>query len=119
MGRGADRLSGLLANAMTPSAQPPLRLWDISQVLRPALPELCAGWPILSLAIFGSRARGDARPDSDLDVLAEFARPVPMSTFLALEARLAEITGLRVDLVSAGGLRPYIGDRIQAEAIRL
>ena len=41
MGRGADRLSGLLANAMTPSAQPPLRLWDISQVLRPALPV----WP--------------------------------------------------------------------------
>jgi predicted nucleotidyltransferase len=92
---------------------------ELVMLLRSALPELHVGWPIRSLAVFGSRARGDAREDSDLDALVTFERPVSMSSFLALEARLAEITGLRVDLVSAGGLRPYIGERIRAEAIRL
>jgi predicted nucleotidyltransferase len=61
----------------------------------------------------------DATPDSDLDVLVEFARPVALSSFLALEARLAEIAGLPVDLVSTAALKPYIGERVRAEAIGL
>ena len=63
--------------------------------------------------------RDDATPDSDLDVLVEFARPVALSAFLALEQRLGTITGLRVDLVSAAALKRYIGERVRAEAIAL
>jgi predicted nucleotidyltransferase len=71
---------------------------DTIAVLRKALPGLREQWPIRSLALFGSRMRDDATPDSDLDVLVDFARPVALSSFLALEERLATITGLRVDL---------------------
>jgi predicted nucleotidyltransferase len=92
---------------------------DIIALLRAALPSLREQWPIRSLALFGSRVRDDATPASDLDVLVEFARPVALSSFLALETRLAAITGLRVDLVSAAALKPYIGDRVRAEAIAL
>jgi hypothetical protein len=92
---------------------------DILPTLRAALPDLRAHWPIRSLALFGSRARDDATADSDLDVLVEFARPVPLSAFLALEQRLALITGLRVDLVSSAALKPSIGERVRAEAITL
>jgi predicted nucleotidyltransferase len=42
-----------------------------------------------------------------------------LSAFLALEEKLSAITGLRVDLVSAAALKPYIGERIRAEAIAL
>jgi predicted nucleotidyltransferase len=87
--------------------------------LRAALPALRAQWPIRSLALFGSRVRDDARQDSDLDVLVEFARPIPLSSFLALEDRLLMITGLRVDLVSAAALKPYIGARVRADAVAL
>ena len=53
-----------------------------------------------------ARACGTTRPPaSDLDVLVEFARPVALSSFLALETTLAAITGLRVDLVSAAALK--------------
>ena len=100
------------ATAMTDSR-------DVIAVLRAALPGLRQQWPIRSLALFGSRVRDDAAPDSDLDVLVEFNRPVPLSAFLALEARLAAITGLRIDLVSAAALKPYIGEHIRAEAIAL
>ena len=87
--------------------------------LRAAMPGLRAEWPIRSLALFGSRVRNDATPASDLDVLVEFERPVTLSRFLALEERLAAITGLRVDLVSAAALKPYIGERVRSEAVAL
>lgn len=92
---------------------------DIPALLRAALPALREEWPIRSLALFGSRVRDDATADSDLDVLVEFARPIPLSSFLALEERLAVITGLRVDLVSAAALKPHIGARVRAEAMML
>jgi uncharacterized protein len=92
---------------------------DIIAILRTALPDLRRQWPIRSLALFGSRVRNDATPDSDLDVLVAFTRPVALSSFLALEDRLAAITGLRVDLVSAAALKPYIGERVRAEAVAL
>ena len=79
-----------------------------------AWPALREEWPIRWLALFGSRVRDDATPDSDLDVLVEFARPIPLSSFLALEERLTVITGLRVDLVSAAALKPHIGARVRA-----
>ena len=91
----------------------------IAAVLRLALPDLRAQWPIRSLALFGSRVRDDATPGSDLDVLVTFERPVPLSSFLALEQRLSVITGLPVDLVSAAALKPYIGARVRAEAVTL
>jgi uncharacterized protein len=92
---------------------------DIIAILRTALPDLRRQWPIRSLALFGSRVRNDATPDSDLDVLVEFTRPIALSSFLALEDRLAAITGLRVDLVSAAALKPYIGEHVRAEAVAL
>jgi uncharacterized protein len=79
---------------------------DIIAILRAALPGLRDEWPIRSLALFGSWVRDDATANSDLDVLTEFARPVALSSLLALDARLAAITGLRVDLVSAAALKP-------------
>jgi predicted nucleotidyltransferase len=51
---------------------------DIITNLRVALSGLRQQWPIRSLALFGSRVRDDATPDSDLDVLVEFARPVTL-----------------------------------------
>lgn len=92
---------------------------DIVATLRAALPSLREQWPIQSLALFGSRVRDDATHDSDLDVLVEFARPVSLSSFLALEAKLAAMTGLRIDLVSAPALKPYMGERVRAEAVAL
>lgn len=85
--------------------------------LRALLPELRRQWPIRSLSIFGSVARGDAGPESDLDVLVEFDRPVTLSMFLALEEAVAKSVGRKVDLVSRQALKPFIGARVVKEAV--
>jgi uncharacterized protein len=91
----------------------------IINTLRAALPALRTEWPIRSLALFGSRVRDDFRADSDLDILVEFARPIPLSRYLALEDKLAELTGHRIDLVCGPALKRYIGIHVRAEAIPL
>ena len=92
---------------------------DIVSVLRAALPEMRARWPIQTLALFGSRVHDDATPTSDLDVLVTFERPIPLSSFLALERHLCVLTGLSVDLVSSAALKPYTGARIREEAVTI
>jgi predicted nucleotidyltransferase len=89
----------------------------ILDALRDALPELRRLWPIRTLALFGSVARGDAGVASDVDLLVEFDRPVTLSSFLALEVRLSELTGRRVDLVSRPSLKPFIGQHVLREAV--
>ncbi len=65
--------------------------------------------------IFGSRARGDHRPDSDIDLLVGFNRPMGLFAFLGLQNKLSEITGKKIDLVTEKALSPYIKDKILSE----
>lgn len=70
-----------------------------------------------SLAIFGSAARGDAGPDSDIDVLIEFSQPVGLFHFLDVKEFLEEILGCRVDLVTRAALKHQLRERILEEAV--
>jgi len=90
---------------------------EVLVVLRTVLPELRQSWPIRSLALFGSVARGEAGPVSDLDILVEFEAPVGLSEFLALEDKLSVLTDRRVELVSRRALKPFIGRHILREAV--
>jgi predicted nucleotidyltransferase len=92
---------------------------EILTVLRDALPDLKQRWPIRSLAVFGSVARGEESAASDLDILVEFARPVTLSEFLSLENALSALVCRRVDLVTHQALKPYIGQRVLDEAVPL
>ena len=85
-------------------------------VLRAALPELRRRYPIASLAVFGSWARGDQRAASDLDLLVEFDGPIGWQ-IVTLEDELSERLGVKVDLVPRRALRPHIGARVLAEAM--
>jgi uncharacterized protein len=84
--------------------------------LRQALPELRRRWPIRSLALFGSVARGEAGPASDLDILVEFERPIGLSSFLALEQELSRLAGRRVELVSRPALKHFMAQQVLGEA---
>jgi predicted nucleotidyltransferase len=91
-------------------------LEDILTTLRSHLPELRERYSIRSLAVFGSYARGEQTEASDVDVLVDFERAPDLIRFADLEEDLAGLTGLRVDMVSAGALRGQRGRRILSEA---
>jgi uncharacterized protein len=70
-----------------------------------------------SLAIFGSVARNEAGPESDVDILVEFARPVGLLEFVRLQRYLETLLGNKVDLVTADALKPALRERILGELI--
>ena len=72
---------------------------------------------VKSLALFGSSARDEARPDSDVDLLVEFSRPVGLFEFVRLKLVLEEILERRVDLVTPDALRESTKPEILKEAI--
>jgi len=72
---------------------------------------------VARLALFGSVLRDQARPDSDVDLLVQFAPGAKTyEHFLALSELLEERLGRHVELVTTEALSPYIGPRIMAEA---
>ena len=72
---------------------------------------------VLSLSIFGSVARDEAGPDSDVDILVEIRRPMGFG-FFRIQECLERILGRNVDLTTANGLHPRLRDQIIHEAIR-
>lgn len=76
---------------------------------------------IAGLSIFGSVARGDARPDSDVDILIEIDPEARFSLFdlAGLHDRLARKLGRRVDVIMADSLRPEIKDSVLRDAKRI
>ena len=73
---------------------------------------------IASLALFGSVARGAARPDSDVDVLVDIAPNIRFSLvdLVAVKDYLEDRLGRPVDVVTKEGLEPAVRDRVLDEA---
>jgi predicted nucleotidyltransferase len=73
---------------------------------------------ISSLLVFGSVARDEARPGSDVDLIAEFDRPIGYLGLVRVEHELERLLGSRVDLATPGMIRKEYRDRVYAEAVR-
>ena len=71
------------------------------------------------LAVFGSVARGDARPDSDIDLLVEAPEGTSSFGFIGFKHLLEQVLGRQIDLVDYGGLKPKLDDDIRREAVLL
>lgn len=79
--------------------------------------EYLAGFGVKSLALFGSVVRGEARPDSDLDILVEFEGGSTFDQYMNLKFFLEELLGRPVDLVTRKALKPRLRPYVEEEAV--
>ena len=83
---------------------------------RDRLADLCRRYGATRLRLFGSAVRGEERPDSDVDIIVDFERPVGFLELIRFENALSEFFGRSVDLVTEPGLSPFIRDSVLASA---
>ncbi len=87
-------------------------------ILRTHRAELAA-FGVKSLALFGSFARDEARPDSDVDLVVEFDGPPTFRRSMDAKFYLEDVLGREVDLVPREGLKPRLRPVVEREEIRV
>ena len=92
-----------------------MRRSEVLQTLNAHRNELVT-FRIKSLAIFGSVARDEARPDSDIDILVEFQGPATFNAYMDLKFFLEDLLQRPVDLVTRKSIRPRIKAQVDSEA---
>jgi predicted nucleotidyltransferase len=74
---------------------------------------------VASLAVFGSVARGEERPDSDIDILVKFDGPTKFDWYMDLKEFLETLLSRKIDLVTEAGLKPIVKAPIEKDLIRV
>ena len=72
-----------------------------------------------NLRIFGSYARGEERPDSDIDLLVEMERDRSLLDIIAIKHDLEDLIQRKVDVVTVNAISPYLKDNILQGALSL
>jgi len=99
-----------------PRTKTPQTLDVLLAKIRTLLPELREQYHVRTLEVFGSFVRGEEDKASDLDLLVTFDEPPSLFRYVALENRLSDVLGVKVDLVMKDSLKPTIAKHILEEA---
>ena len=94
-----------------------INLDEIKRIAEEIRPALRTHFGVKAMWVFGSFVRGEAKPESDLDLLVEIDNPsLSLLDFIELEITLSERFGVPVNLVEKAALKPAIGENILREA---
>lgn len=101
---------------MNPSA---LRDYNLTRMneLEDAIKEVLVPYGVRRVYIFGSVARGEENPQSDLDMLLVFEKPVGLLAIARIERELSERLGRTVELVTEGALSPLLRAVVEKERV--
>lgn len=92
---------------------------QVLQKLKAAKPVLADRYGVTRLALFGSTARGEARPDSDVDIVVGFDGPATSARYFGVQFYLEDELRCAVDLVTEKALRPELKPYIEREAVNV
>ena len=92
---------------------------ELLKAAAPVLTALAAERGYGRLAVFGSVARGDARQDSDIDLIVDVPAGASSFEFVRFKQLIEQVLGREVDLISYGGLTPTTDDDIRRDAVPL
>jgi len=95
-----------------------MRRDDVIQRLRANAEDL-KSLGVRSLFLFGSTARDEARPESDVDVFVDEDERLDLFALVGLQRHLSDLLGRKVDVGTRGGLHPRLRERIENESIRI
>jgi predicted nucleotidyltransferase len=74
---------------------------------------------VRSLDLFGSVARNEAGPESDLDLIVEFEGSATYDRYIGLKMLLEDLLGCRVDLVTARAMKPRMRSYVERDAVHV
>lgn len=89
------------------------------QKLTQSKPELHRRFGVVDLALFGSTLRGEARADSNVDVLVRFDGPATSARYFGVQFYLEDLLGAPVDLVTDKALREELRHIVEREAVHV
>jgi len=89
------------------------------QLLAASKPTLVTRFGLVSLALFGSTARDEAGPESDIDILVSFDGPATSERYFGVQFFLEDLSGCPIDLVSDKALRSELRTDIEREAVNV
>jgi predicted nucleotidyltransferase len=92
---------------------------EILRLLGVHLEEIQAQFGVRSLSLFGSTAREEAQPSSDVDILVEFQDTPTFRGYMQLRIYLEDLLGAKVDLITESGLRDTVRPYVERDAIRV
>jgi len=92
---------------------------EVVAVLKDRLEVIRQKFSVRSISLFGSVVRGEARHDSDIDVLVVFEGKPTFDAFMDLQFYLEDLLGARVDLVTEKALRPQVRQAIEGELLNV
>ena len=88
-------------------------------VLTKLKPQLQKQFGVSELALFGSAARDELRPDSDIDVLVKFDAVASSARYFGVQFAIEDALGMPVDLVTENALRRELRPYVERERIRV
>ena len=97
----------------------PANVYALLATKRTEILAVAARYGVTNIRIFGSVARGEARPDSDLDLLVTFPRGTSLLDQIGFSQDLEDLLGMRVEVASDRGLRERIRETVMQEAVPL
>jgi predicted nucleotidyltransferase len=89
----------------------------VLEVLTRVKPDLASRFGVVQLSVFGSTARDEAQPDSDVDILVSFDGPATSQKYFGVQFHLEDALGCPVDLVTEKALRQELRPFIEQEAV--
>jgi hypothetical protein len=92
---------------------------QVLELLNHRKSDLQRRFQIRDVAVFGSVARDEDTPSSDVDVLVEFSGEASFDQFMDLTFYLEDLFGRPVDLVTKKALRPELREQVEREAIHV